>query len=419
LDAVCDYLPSPLDMPPVVGHAKGDVEKAVERAPDPDEPFAAMVFKIVADRHGDLYFVRVYSGTLKAGTRVLDATRDKKEIVSRIWEMHAKQRIRRDQVGPGDIVALVGPKHSLTGDTLCDTRHAVILERMDFPEPVISMAIEPVSAADKDDLAHALAALRREDPTFSYHVSRETGQMLMSGMGELHLEVLYHKLARDMGLAVRVGRPRVAYKETVTAAAEAEGRFIRQVGGRGQYGVVKIRIEPHRAESSEEPITIIDEIKQGAIPREFIPSVAGGIRDAATSGPLAGYPMVDVAVTLLDGKHHPVDSSGPAFARAGAMAFEAALKEASPVFLEPVMDLEVVIPESHFGAVTGDLSARRAEITGMEQRGDYRKLSAEVPLASTFGYATVLRSLTQGRGSYTMEPLRYQVVPPEIAARLA
>ncbi|OPX24111.1 MAG: translation elongation factor G [Planctomycetales bacterium 4484_123] len=418
LDAVCAYLPSPLDMPPVEGVTPGRAGKPVQRAPREDEPMAALVFKVVADRHGDLYFVRIYSGTLKAGTRVLNATRGKKEIVSRIWEMHANQRIRRESARAGDIVALVGPKHSLTGDTLCETREPVVLERMDFPEPVISMSIEPASAGDRNRLADALAALRREDPTFRYAVDRETGQMLMHGMGELHLEVLHHKL-RDMGLAVRVGRPRVAYRETITAVGEAEGRFIRQFGGRGQYAVVSLRVEPFTPTEGGESIVFASQVRQGAVPTEFIPAVEEGVRDAATSGPLAGYPLVDIAVTLLDGKHHPVDSSEMAFARAGAVAFVAAVERASPVFLEPIMLLEVVTPESYLGAVTGDLNARRAEILRMDARGGYRKLTAEVPLASMFGYATVLRSLTQGRGSYSMEPLRYGVVPAEIAAKLA
>ncbi len=419
MDAVCDYLPSPLDMPPVEGQARDDAGKVNTRAPSEDEPLAAMVFKIVADRHGDLYYTRIYSGVLKAGTRVLNATRDKKEIVSRIWEMHAKQRIRRDRAGPGDIVALVGPKHSLTGDTLCDTRAGIVLERMDFPEPVISMAIEPATAADKDRLGQALADLRREDPTFRYEMDRETGQMLMSGMGELHLEVLHNRLTREMGLGVRVGRPRVAYKETVSSAGEAEGRFIKQFGGRGQYGVVELRVEPHTPATGGEPIEFHNEIKQGTIPTQYISSVEEGIRDAATSGPLGGYPMINLSVTLLDGKHHPVDSSEVSFHRAGAMAFQAAVGAAHPIYLEPIMRLEVVAPESFLGAVTGDLNARRGEITRMEDRGEYRKLTAHAPLASMFGYSTVLRSLTQGRGSYVMEPLRYGVVPAEVATRLA
>ncbi len=419
LDAVCDYLPSPLDLPPVTGHEKIGSEKMIQRRPDPQEPFAALVFKILSDQHGDLYFIRVYSGLLKANSRVLNSNRQKKEIVSRIWEMHAKQRIRRDQAGPGDIVALVGPRHSLTGDTLCEARKPIVLESMSFPDPVISMSIEPAGAAERDRLSDALASLRREDPTFRCQVDRETGQLLISGMGELHLEVLRNKLIRDMGVLVKVGTPRVAYKETISAVAEAEGRFIRQTGGRGQFGVVLLRVQPKPTGEGAEPITFTSAVRQGAIPGEFIPAVEEGVRDAATSGPLAGYPMTGIHVTLLDGKHHPVDSSTVSFAQAGALAFRAAVDQAQPVFLEPIMRLEVIMPEAYLGGVTGDLNARRAEITGMEHRGSFRKLTAKVPLAQMFGYTTVLRSLTQGRGSCTLEPLTYDVVPAEVAKALA
>jgi elongation factor G len=421
LDAVTDYLPSPLDLPPVQGKEDLKSDTLIARKPDPSEPFCGLVFKIISDQHGELYFVRVYSGTLQAGTKVFNAGRQKKEIVSRIWEMHAKQRIRRDEALPGDIVAVVGPHASLTGDTLSDTRHPIILETMDFPEPVISMSIEPATAAEKDRLAEALAILRREDPTFKTHVDRETGQLLISGMGELHLEVLKNKLVRDMNVPVRVGTPRVAYRETITASAEAEGRFIRQTGGRGQYGVVKLRVEPIAGDLSRagENIDFVDAVKQGAVPREFIPSVEEGVRDAATSGPLAGYPMTNVRATLLDGNSHPVDSSELAFNQAGAIAFRVAVEAASPVYLEPIMKLEVTMPEAYMGPVTGDLNARRAEITGMEHRGLFRKVTAKAPLASMFGYSTALRSLTQGRGTATMEPLTYAPVPAEVASRLA
>ncbi len=418
LDAVCDYLPSPTDLPPVRGPVEPGSDKIVQRRPDPDEPFAALVFKIVSDPHGDLYFVRVYSGALKAGTRVLNATRGRKEIVSRIWEMHAKQRIRRERTLAGDIVALVGPKHSLTGDTLCDTRQGIVLETMSFPDPVIRMSIEPASAAERQRLVDALTALRREDPTFRWIGDRETGQQLIYGMGELHLEVLRNKLVNDLGVHVRVGTPRVAYKETIAAQAEAEGRFIRQTGGRGQYGVVQLRVEPHVPPAGEEPIVFVNEIRGGEIPGQYIPAVIEGCRDAAASGPLAGYPLTNIRVTLLGGKHHPVDSSEVAFERAGALGFGAAVERASPVFLEPIMLLEVSTPEAYLGAVAGDLKARRAEITRMEHRGSYRKLTAQAPLASMFGYSTVLRSLTQGRGNYSMEPLRYAAVPTEVAAKL-
>jgi len=419
LDAVCDYLPSPLDLPAVQGHDIRDPSRKITRQPREDEPFAALVFKIVSDQHGDLYFVRVYSGRLKTNSRVLNANSGKKENVSRILEMHANHRIPLKQASAGDIVALIGPKHSYTGETLCDPRAPVMLERMDFPEPVISMSIEPTSAAERDRLSEALKALSREDPTFRCDSDRETGQLLISGMGELHLEVLAHKLVRDMGVSVKVGTPRVAYKETIAASAEAEGRFIRQTGGRGQYGVVLLRVEPHSSAKGPEPVQFISEIRGGAIPPEYIPAVEEGVRDAATSGPLAGYPMTNVKVTLLDGKHHPVDSSPVAFARAGAMAFEAAVEKASPVFLEPIMRLEVVVPESHLGAVTADLNARRAEITALEHRGRFCKIAARVPLQSMFGYTTVLRSLTQGRGSSSLEPLTYAVVPTEVAKKLA
>ncbi len=417
LDAICDYLPSPLDMPAVTGKESSDSERLIERRACPDDPFSALVFKIVSDRHGDLYFIRIYSGTLKAGTRVLNSSRQKKEIVSRIWEMHAKQRIRRDQATAGDIVAVVGPKHSFTGDTLCDTRELIILEMMDFPEPVISMSIEPASNADKDRLSEALQVLGREDPTFRWGGDRETGQLLISGMGELHLDVLHTKLTREMGLSVRVGMPRVAYKETISGTAEAEGRFIRQTGGRGQYGVVMLKVAPSEVTSGE-TVRFVNEIKQGAIPREYISSVEEGVRDAVTSGPLAGYPMTGLVVTLLGGKHHPVDSSEMAFANAGAMAFNSAVGKASPVFLEPIMLLEVSAPEAYLGGITGDLNARRADITGLDGRERYRKLTAKVPLSEMFGYTTALRSLTQGRGTCTLEPLTYGVVPAEVAARL-
>ncbi len=423
LDAICDYLPSPLDVPPVSGHESLESEQTIQRLPRSDEPFSALVFKISSDLHGDLYFIRIYSGSLKAGTRVLNPTRRKKEIVSRIWEMHAKQRIRRDHADAGDIVAVVGPKHSFTGDTLCDSHHSIILEKIRFPKPVISMSIEPASTEGKDRLAEALVTLRREDPTFRTEMDRDTGQLLISGMGELHLEIIRNKLVRDMGVSVRVGKPRVAYKETITAAAETEGRFIRQTGGRGQYGVVVLRAEPTPASSdddSEEPagIVFVEKIKGGAIPKEYISAVREGVIDEATNGPLAGYPMTGITVTLIDGKHHPVDSSELAFSRAGALAFREAVKKASPVFLEPIMRLEVTVPETYLGAVTGDLNARRSEITTMERRENYCKLIAETPLAAMFGYATVLRSLTQGRGTYVMEPVTYKAVPAEIATRL-
>ncbi|MDY6913975.1 MAG: elongation factor G [Planctomycetota bacterium] len=419
LNAVVDYLPSPLDMPPVRGHKNTQSDVIIERSPSGDEPFSAIVFKIISDQHGDLNFIRVYSGTLKAGTRVLNSTHDKKEIVSRIWEMHAKQRIRREEALPGDIVAVVGLKVSLTGDTLCDPRHPIVLERLIFPDPVITMSIEPRTNADKQRLADSLNSLRREDPSFKYRYDSETGQTTISGMGELHLEIVKNKLIRDAGLGVHVGRPSVAYKETIQATAEAEGRFIRQTGGRGQFGVVLLRVEPYvPAKPDDEPITFEDATKGGVVPREYISSVARGVNDAATSGPLAGYPLLNIKATLLDGKYHPVDSSDIAFQQAATLAFNAAVEKASPVFLEPIMRLQVTTPGEYLGAVTGDLNSRRAEIKQVEHRGRFRVLQARVPLAEMFGYATQLRSLTQGRGTSTMEPHSYAPSPVHVAEQI-
>ena len=418
LDAVVDYLPSPLDLPPVTGPEDRKSEKLIERRPADDEPFSALVFKITSDQHGDLNLIRIYSGKIKAGTRVLNSTQNKKENISRIWAMHAKERTARKEASTGDIVAAVGLKVSNTGDTLCDTRNPIILERLEFPEPVITMSIEPRSGADKERLMDALNMLRREDPSFEYRFEGETGQTTISGMGELHLEILRNRLVHDMGLQIRVGRPRVAYKETIRTSAEAEGRFIRQTGGRGQFGVVVLRVEPHRPSSSEEAITFVDATKGGTVPKEYIPAVEQGVRDAATSGPLAGYPLQNIKVTLLDGRYHPVDSSEISFHRAGSMAFDAAVEKASPVFLEPIMLLQVTAPESYLGVVTSDLNSRRAEIKSAEQRGKYRMVLAKVPLAEMFRYATQLRSLTQGRGTSTMEPHSYAPAPAQVAEQI-
>ncbi|MGC9453572.1 MAG: elongation factor G [Phycisphaerae bacterium] len=418
LDAVVDYLPSPLEVRPVQGLAPGkDGEMMVRRA-DRDEPFAALLFKVTADPHGDLHFIRVYSGTIKAGTRVLNSTQGKKENITRIWEMHAKERIRREEVSAGEIVAVVGAKDSSTGDTLCDPKHPIILERLHLPEPVITMSIEPRTNAEKDRLVEAMRALSKEDPSFSYRFDSETGQTQISGMGELHLEVIRNRLVRDMGLEVRVGRPSVAYKETIRSTAEARGSFIRQTGGRGQYGVVELRVEPFTPEEDGEPFVFEDKTKGGVIPREFIPAVEEGARAAASAGPLAGYPLLNIKVTLLDGKHHPVDSSEVAFQQAGSIAFTEAVSKASPVFLEPIMRLQVMTPEDYLGAVTADLQARRAEIKQMEQRGNQRVLTAEVPLAEMFGYSTQLRSVSQGRATSTMEPLRYAPAPDQVAEKI-
>jgi elongation factor G len=415
LDAVVDFLPSPLDRPPVRGQKAVDSPQVEQRAPSPDEPFCAMVFKITSDEHGDLSFLRVYSGTLKGNTRVLNSSQDRKENISRLWEMHANKRIRREHASAGDIVAVVGLRYSLTGDTLCDTRHPILLDAMKYPEPVITMAIEPRTNADKQRLAEALTVLRREDPSFRSRVDSETGQTVISGMGELHLEIVRNKLVRDMGLDVHVGKPSVAYKETITRAARAEGRFIRQTGGRGQYGVVVLKVEPMTPAQGQPPVVFEDATKGGVIPREFIRSVEQGVRDAAGAGPLAGYPMLNVRAVLLDGKHHPVDSSDIAFHQAGALAFNEAVGKAHPVFLEPIMLLQVTTPEEYLGAVTGDLNARRAEIKEMDQRGKYRVIHVLAPLAEMFGYSTTLRSLTQGRGTSVMEPHSYARAPAHVA----
>jgi elongation factor G len=332
--------------------------------------------------------------------------------------MHAKQRTARKEASAGDIVAVVGLKHSLTGDTLCDTRDRIVLEKLEFPEPVITMSIEPRTNADKQRMVTALNTLRREDPSFRYRFDEETGQTTISGMGELHLEIVKNKLVRDMGLDVSVGRPKVAYKETIRGSAVAEGRFIRQTGGRGQYGVVEMRVEPFTPGPGEDKIAFEDASKGGAVPREYVPAVEQGVRDAAGAGPLAGYPMQNVKATLLDGKHHPVDSSEIAFEQASVLAFSKAVADADPVFLEPIMHLQVTTPEEYLGAITGNLNARRAEIRKMDQRGRYCVLTAEAPLAEMFGYTTQLRSLSQGRATSTMEPHSYAPAPAHVAEEI-
>jgi len=421
MDAVCDYLPSPLDKGAVKGHEptkRGDY-KDVQIKPDPEGPFAGLVFKIAADAHGDLHWVRIYRGTLKTGTRLLNPNRGAKENVSRIWRMHAEERIREEEASAGDIVALVGLKESFTGDTLCDTRHPVLLERIGIPKTVISMAIEPRTSDDRQRLGEVLRILAREDPTFEYRVDPETSQTIIAGMGELHLEVLKNRMLRDFKLDAKVGRPRVAYRETIRSRAEAEGRFVRQTGGRGQYAVVNIIVEPRPAtDLEEEPVTFEVKIKGGAIPQEFIPSVERGIREAAAAGIATGYPLIDVKATLVDGKYHEVDSSEIAFEAAGSIALRAAVEQAGVRLLEPIMRLQVVAPNEYFGDITADLMSRRAEISETELKGTTRVITAKVPLATMFGYATTVRSLTQGRATYSMEPLHYAVVPDEIAKTL-
>jgi elongation factor G len=420
LDAVCYYLPSPADIPPVNAHDVKNVEKIIQRKADPNEPFAGLVFKIITDKHGDLSFVRIYSGTLKTSSRVLNPDRNNiKENIARIWRMHADDRIKEEVAYPGDIVAITGLKNSFTGDTLCDPKHPVLLEHIEFPETVISMAIEPVTTADKDRLALALQQLKKEDPTFDYKQDPETGQTIIAGMGELHLEIIRNKLQRDMKIGVNVGKPRVSYRETITATAEAEHRFIRQTGGKGQFAVVKLRVEPFTPKPGEEHILVENKIVGGAISQQFIPAVREGIIGAAKSGVIIGYPMLNVKVTILDGEEHPVDSTEIAFEAAASMAFRDAAMNASPMLLEPIIDLQVTTPEEFFGAVTGDLAARRAVITSTTSRGNITVIEAKAPLAELFGYATTLRSLSQGRANQTnFAPSGYEMVPENISKQL-
>jgi elongation factor G len=420
LDGVISYLPSPLDKEDICGLKPDSSDQEVILSCDPRKPFVALVFKITSDAHGDLNFIRIYQGTLKSGTRVLDASRGKKENITRIFEMHAGERNILSEAGAGDIVAVIGLKDTLTGDTICDPKHPVVLSKIEFPETVISMSIEPTSTADKAKLAEALNRLRREDPTFVTRFDKEIGQTIISGMGELHLEILEHKLVREMGVNVRVGKPRVAYKEAITDHAEAEAKFVRQTGGHGQYGHVVLTVEPLMTEEghwSKEKI-FENKVVGGSVPREYISSVERGVMDALTSGALAGYPVVGVKVTLIDGSYHPVDSSDLAFEQAGAMGVQEGLKKAHPVLLEPVMRLSVVTPESNMGSVQASLMSKRGMITDSHIHGQMRVIEANAPLAEMFGYSSEIRSITAGRGSYTMEPWNYERVPAQIAKKI-
>ncbi len=415
LDAVVSYLPSPLDVPPVEGQ-NPKTNATERREADPAGPFCALAFKIISDPYvGKLTYFRVYSGRLGAGSYVYNATRASKERVSRILQMHANHREDIPEVSAGNVVAAVGLRETATGDTLCDEQHPIVLEAIKFPEPVISVAVEPKTRADEEKLGASLARLAEEDPTFKVRFDPETAQTIISGMGELHLEIITDRLLREFKVEANVGRPQVAYRETIRRPARAEGRYIRQTGGRGQYGHVWLEIEPLPRGGG---IEFVDKITGGRIPREFIAPVAAGVREAADGGVLAGYPMVDVRATLVDGSYHEVDSSEMAFKIAGSMAFKAAAERASPVLLEPVMKVEVVTPDQYMGDVIGDLNARRGRIVAMEQRGPVRIIQAEVPLAEMFGYATALRSNTQGRATYTMEFSHYEEVPAGIAETL-
>ncbi|MHB1502495.1 MAG: elongation factor G [Acidimicrobiales bacterium] len=415
LDAVVDYLPSPLDIPPTVGtDLKGN---PVERKADDSEPFSALAFKIMTDSYvGKLTYLRVYSGSLAKGSTVLNSTKGRKERIGRILQMHANHREDKESVFAGDIVAVVGLKNTTTGDTLCDPGHPVVLEALEFPEPVIHVAVEPKTKADQDKLSKALFALSEEDPTFRVRSDEETGQTVISGMGELHLEVLVDRMLREFSVDANVGKPQVAYRETIRKPVEkVEARYIRQTGGRGQYGHVVISVEPTGPGGGYE---FVDKISGGVIPKEYIPAVDAGIQEAMTTGVLAGYPTVDVRVLLTFGSYHDVDSSEMAFKIAGSMAVKTAIAKASPVLLEPVMAVEVVTPDEYMGDVIGDLSSRRGKVEGMDQRGASQVVRALVPLADMFGYATDLRSRTQGRATYTMQFSAYHEVPDAISREI-
>ncbi len=416
LDAVLDYLPGPLDVPAIKGTDVDDPEKEMERKADDKEPFAALAFKVMSDPFvGKLTYFRVYSGVLKKGSYVYNSTKGKKERVGRILQMHANDREEIDEVLAGDIAAAVGLKDTTTGDTLCAEDQQVILESMNFPEPVIDLAIEPLTKADQEKLGTALARLSDEDPTFRVKSDHETGQTIISGMGELHLEIIVDRLKREFKVEANVGKPQVAYRETIRQAIEAEGKYIKQTGGRGQYGHAMLRIAPNEAGGGYE---FKNATVGGSLPREYIPAVDRGCQEAMLNGVVAGYPMVDVKVEVYDGSYHDVDSNEMAFKIAGSMAFRDGCKKARPVLLEPVMSVEVVTPEDYMGDVVGDLNRRRGRIGSMEPRGNARVVSAEVPLAEMFGYATDLRSSTQGRAAYTMQFKHYEEVPASIASEV-
>jgi elongation factor G len=420
LDAIVDYLPSPLEIPAMKGidpnapaAADGTEAALVERPASDDAPFSALAFKIMTDPFvGQLTFIRVYSGYMSAGMSVYNATKQKTERLGRLLRMHANKREEIKELYAGDIAAAVGLKSVSTGDTICDDKHPVILEAMDFPEPVISLAIEPKTKADQEKLGMGLAKLMAEDPTFRVKTDVETGQVVISGMGELHLEIIVDRLKREFGVEASVGKPQVAYKETVTRGSDGEGRYIKQTGGRGQYGHAKIRLIPRKPGEGYE---FDNQIVGGSIPREFIKPIDQGIQEAMTTGVLAGYPMDDVKIELYDGSYHDVDSNEMAFKIAGSMAFKDAAKRANPVLLEPVMRVEIVVPEEYMGDVIGDITSRRGHLQSMDARGGSQVINARVPLSEMFGYATDLRSRTQGRGSYSMHFDRYEQAPASVS----
>ncbi len=420
LDAVVDYLPSPLDVPAVTGVDVDDETKEITRAVSEDEPFSALAFKVATDPYvGQLIFFRVYSGTLKSGSYIINATNGKKERVGRILRMHANNREEVEELGTGEIGALIGMKNTRTGDTLCDIDNPVILETITFPEPVISIAVEPKTKADQEKMGLALGRLAEEDPTFRVHSDEETGQTIISGMGELHLDIIVDRMNREFGVEANIGAPQVAYRETITQSAEAEGKFVKQSGGRGQYGHCWVRIEPMEEGGEFE---FVDEIKGGTIPQEYIKPAGKGIKEAMDNGVVAGYPMVDIKATLYDGSYHDVDSSEAAFKIAGSMAFKAAVAKAKPILLEPVMKVQVTTPEQFMGDIVGDINSKRGIIKEMSDRGEgnalVKVIDAEVPLSAMFGYATQMRSMSQGRANYAMEFGHYAEVPANVAKEI-
>ena len=416
LDAIIDYLPSPLDIPPVIGISPEDGSKVMRRADDDSEPFSALAFKVMTDPFvGQLTFIRVYSGVLHAGSSVYNSTKDIKERVGRLLKMHANKREEIKEVSAGDIAAVVGLRNALTGDTLCDEKNPVVLLSIEFPDPVMSVAIEPKTKADQEKLSQALSKLAQEDPSFKVSFDEETGQTIISGMGELHLEIIVDRLLREFKVGANVGKPQVAYKETIRTKSKAEGKFVRQTGGRGQYGHVYLEIEPSEPGKGFE---FVNAVVGGAIPREYISAVEKGIKEATDRGILAGYPIVNVKVKLYDGSYHEVDSSEMAFKIAGSMGFREAAKKANPVLLEPIMSVEVVTPEEHLGDVIGNLSSRRGKVQNIERRGNAQLIRAQVPLSEMFGYATDLRSMTQGRATYTMQLSNYEEVPKGVSEEI-
>ena len=415
LDAIVDYMPSPLDIPPITG-VNPKTEEEEERPSDDNAPFSALAFKIMTDPYvGRLSFVRVYSGTLSTGTSVLNSTKGQKERIGRILQMHANHREDIETMYSGDIAGVIGLKNSTTGDTLCDEKHPIILESMEFPEPVIRVAIEPKTKAGQEKMGIALMKLAEEDPTFKTYTDEETGQTIIAGMGELHLEIIVDRLLREYKVEANVGAPQVAYKETIKKSVQQDTKYARQSGGKGQYGHVKIRVEPNESGKGYE---FVNEVVGGAVPKEYIPAVDAGIQGAMLSGVLAGYPVVDVKVTLYDGSYHEVDSSEMAFKIAGSMAFKEACQKADPTLMEPIMKVSVIVPDEYLGNVIGDLNSRRGQIQGQENRSGAVQVDALVPLGEMFGYATDLRSRTQGRGQYTMEPHSYLEIPKSIREKI-